>query len=87
MNNIIVNLLCNPNFWSALFGLLGTILIFFFGLPPRVDQEGQCYLVTGEIDEEEKKKSEKYKWTSYLGLFFVSFSFLIQMINIVITTK
>lgn len=76
------NLLSNLNFWSALSGLLGTILTFFFGLPPKVDSDGHSYLLLEGDDENEKKKAKKYKLTSYLGLFFIALSFLIQLIGV-----
>ena len=81
------DLLTNQIFWSALFGLLGTILIFFFGLPPRIDPDGHSYLLLESDDEDEKKKAKRYKITSYLGLFFIALSFLLQLLNIIMIQK
>jgi len=80
---MIISLLTNLNFWSAIFGLSGSILIFFFGLPPKIDPEGQCYIITGQIDEKEVKKGKIYKIISRIGITFISVSFLLQLIYIV----
>lgn len=72
------------NFISALSGLVGTILIFFFGLPPDVDSNGSIYLICEQGNPEEKIKAKKYKILSYLGLSLIGVSFLIQTINTLI---
>lgn len=75
-------MLSNINFWSALSGLMGTILIFFFGIPPRIDPEGQIHLVTGGIDKEEIRKAKYFKYLSYLGILLLALSFLLQIISL-----
>jgi len=71
------------NFWSALFGLLGSILIFFFGLPPKIDQDGSSYLLLEGTDFREIQKAKIYKFISYCGITLLAFSFLLQLINII----
>lgn len=70
----------NLNFWSAICGLSGTILIFFFGLSPKVNKDGHIYLILEQEDEEEKKKWKKYTLLSNFGLVLLIFSFLLQLI-------
>jgi hypothetical protein len=77
-----MKVLADLNFYSALSGLIGTVLIFFFGLPPKVDQEGNSYLLLEQGDEKELKKAKKYKFLSYLGLSLLGISFAFQLINI-----
>lgn len=72
------------NFWSSVFGLLGTILIFFFGLPPRINEKGHINLILEQVDNDQIKKYKKYGILNYLGLFFLALSFLIQIIYIFI---
>lgn len=84
---MICSLLLNLNFWSALSGLSGTVLIFFFGLPSKVDPDGHSYLLLEGDNESEKKKAKKYKLFSYLGLFFIAFSFLIQLTDVVLNLE
>ena len=79
---MICNLLSNFNFLSALSGLAGTILIFFFGISPKIDPDGHINLICEQEDETEKRKGKKYKIISYLGLLFIALSFLIQLIKI-----
>jgi hypothetical protein len=72
--------LTSPDFISALFGFMGTILVFFFGLPPRIDPEGHSHLILEGEDKNEIKKAKLYKGTSYLGLIFLAISFLVQLV-------
>ena len=53
---MIYELLINLNFWSAFSGLLGSIVIFFFGLSPKIDNNGQQDLILEQVDEKEKTK-------------------------------
>jgi len=73
--NYIHQLLLNVDFWSALSGFVGTVLIFFFGLPPKVDPEGHLNLILEQEDEEEKKIGRQYKRISYIGISLLSISF------------
>jgi len=81
--NYIHQLLLNVDFWSALSGFVGTMLIFFFGLPPKVDPEGHLNLILEQEDEEEKKTGRKYKRISYIGISLLSISFFLQLIRII----
>lgn len=80
---MIIKLVTNINFWSALCGLLGTILIFFFGLPPKIDQDGHSYFILEQDNEKEKHTAQIYKKMSYFGLLFIGLSFLLQIINLI----
>lgn len=71
----------NLNFWSALFGLTGTLLIFLFGLPPKIDQDGHINLILEQEDKGEKNKAKKYKITSYFGLSLIAISYFLLLIN------
>jgi len=75
-------LLLNIDFWSALFGFVGTVLIFFFGLPSKVDPEGHIHLILEQESEEDKRKGRKYKIISYSGILLLVISFLLQLIKI-----
>ena len=78
---MICDLLQNLNFWSAVFGLAGTIFIFFFGLPPKIDRDGHICLRTEQEDEKEKQKAKIYILASYVGLILLAISFFLQLIN------
>ena len=77
-------LLTSIGFWAALIGLVGTLLIFFFGLPPRIHPEGHINLVLEQVNEGEKKKAKKYKVCSYIGISLLSFSFVLQLISVIL---
>lgn len=59
------------NTWSALLGLIRTVTIFFFGLPPAVNPKDECYLLLKKTDENEKNKGRFFKLLSYLGLIMI----------------
>ena len=62
----------------------GAIIIFIFGLPPRVSESGATYLITGRVDEGEVKKAKKYKMVSRVGLILLAVGFLLQLLEKII---
>lgn len=72
----------NINFWSAIFGLVGTILIFLYGIPPQLDKNGAVYLVCEQEDEKEKQNFKIAETKSYFGLVFIAISYILQIINL-----
>jgi len=80
--NLMTNIIFNFDFWSASLGFIGSLLLFFFGLSPKLDIEGHQHLILEQIDEEEKKKALKYKKLGNLGMFLITISFLLQIFNI-----
>lgn len=78
-----LSILSNLDFWSATCGLIGTILIFCFGLPPKIDPDGHQHLITEQIDEDEKNKAAIYKKIGYLGLSLLILSFGLQALKII----
>jgi len=75
------NLFFNIDFWSALLGFIGSLLIFFFGFPPNVDPEGWVHLVLYK-DEKEEKQASTYKKISYLGILCLATSFFLQIVKL-----
>ena len=73
-----VNLL---NLIGLALGIAGTILIFFYGISPVIDEEGHSFLVTSQTDINEKKRAERFKLLSRLGLILIFFGFLLQFIG------
>ncbi len=80
--NLVLELMKNLDFWSAILGFIGSLLLFFFGLSPKLDTEGHQHLILEQIDEEEKKKALKYKQLGNLGMLLITISFLLQVFNI-----
>lgn len=77
------NLALNIEFLSALSGLLGTVMLFFFGLPPTVNKDGHINLILEQIDEFESRKYKLFQKLSYFGLSLIAISFLLQLIHVV----
>ena len=81
---MIDTLFLNIDFWSAVFGFTGSILLFFFGLPPKIDPEGHIHLILEQIDKKEIKKGRIYKKFGYIGLLFIALSFALQVIKLIV---
>jgi hypothetical protein len=71
------------NFWSAFCGFLGSICIFFFGLPPKINSDGLIGLALEQEDEDGKVKGKIYKYLSYVGLSLLALSFILQIIKLI----
>ncbi len=80
---MIQNLFSNINFWAFFLGFIGTVFIFFWGIPSRIDFDGHDVLVVEQKNKKEKKLIKKYKFLSYIGLFMLGFSFVFQIINLI----
>lgn len=74
-------LLTNINFWSAVLGFSGSLLLFFFGLPPKIDREGNIHLILEQKDKAEEKKASTYIKLGNLGMLLVASSFLLQVVQ------
>lgn len=84
---MIYNLLLSLNFLSAIVGLAGTVLIFFYGLPSKINDDGHINLILEQINENEKNNSKRYKFYGYFGLVLIGLSFLLQIANSVLASK
>ncbi len=81
---MIYKLFLNIEFWSAICGFTGSIMLFFFGLPSRINPEGHINLILEQTDKEEVRKGEIYKRLGYVGLLLIVFSFAFQVIKLII---
>jgi hypothetical protein len=61
--------------------MLGVVLIFFFGISPKLDTEGNIYIIAGQVDEQESKKAKMYKKFSWFGLALVFICFALQLLG------
>jgi len=59
----------------------GALIIFFFGLPPRVRESGARYLLLEGEDKEEIRKGIRYRRISRLGLILLAIGFLLQLLG------
>ena len=62
----------------------GAVIIFFFGLPSRVREGGEKYLLLEGEDKEEIEKGKKYRKISKLGLMLLATGFLLQLLEEII---
>jgi len=53
-------------------------------LPPNFNPDGKGCILLEQENESEKKKGKKYKLLSYVGLFLLGFSFVLQIISLII---
>lgn len=61
-------------------GMVGSVLIFVYGLPPSISKAGQYVL--DEPSEDEKNTQIRYRNFSRFGLFLLFMAFLLQLISI-----
>ena len=73
------------NIFGLSLGLIGTIIIFLFGVPNVIDTGGKIGLCLEQEDVIEKKKIRFYKIISSLGLILLITSFLLQLIGEIIS--
>ncbi len=66
---------------ASLLGFTGTCLVFYFGVPGKIDTAGKIGLCLEQEDEEDKRKIKKYKTWGNVGLILIGLSFLLPIIN------
>ena len=60
-------------------GMIGVVLLFFYGISPMIDSDGTVFLAAEQEDENEKKKAKKYNCFSRLGLILIFIGFILQL--------
>ncbi|HEY5298382.1 MAG TPA: hypothetical protein VIK59_10695 [Verrucomicrobiae bacterium] len=66
---------------GLLIGVVGSTLIWIFGLPASVDRTGAEYRATGNVDEHEVALAKKFDCKSRIGFLMLILSFLFQLIS------
>ncbi|MBP7806762.1 hypothetical protein KA057_03705 [Candidatus Gracilibacteria bacterium] len=61
--------------------IIGAILLFKFGLPEDISRSGAFFIVTNQVDEEERNKAEKYDFWGKIGLILLIVGFIFQLIS------
>ncbi|PIR39154.1 MAG: hypothetical protein COV35_01145 [Alphaproteobacteria bacterium CG11_big_fil_rev_8_21_14_0_20_39_49] len=61
--------------------IIGVVLIFFFGIPQKMDRSGDIFIVLGEKSPNEIKKIKKYDFWANTGLILIVSGFVIQIIS------
>lgn len=63
---------------SSTFGFAGTVLIYFYGVPRQIDNQGKFYLVLEENDPQEIDKIKRFKFWGNFGLLLIALSFVLN---------
>ncbi len=71
---------------SPISGFIGTVLIFFFGIPRQTDTGGATFIISEEVDEKEKVKIKRYKFWGNFGLVCIALSFFLQITILALTS-
>lgn len=69
------------NSFGLLLDIVGVVLIWRFGLPEPISRSGAKYLVTGQTDEAEKAKAERFHNLSKIGLGLLIAGFALQLVS------
>ncbi len=64
---------------SAILGIIGTLLIFMFGISPINRGDENIYLVVGTKNDAVKNKIKVYDIYSRIGLLCLLISFVLQL--------
>jgi hypothetical protein len=66
---------------GLLLGIIGTRLIWLYGLPASIDRRGQVGRITDDVDEEQIRKGKAYDFKSHLGFRLLVGSFVVQLVS------
>ena len=67
--------------------ILGIALIFFFGIPPRIDPTGADPILAEEENESEKRLGLKYIKLGNAGLGLLIFGFALQFAGLLLISQ
>lgn len=62
-------------------GMVGTFLIWRYGLPAEISRTGAIHLIAVQRDKEEIDLAKRYDLRSLIGFIFLFLSFLFQLIG------
>lgn len=65
---------------SDLSGLIGSFLIFFYGVPRQIDTGGKVGMALLGEDKKELEKIKRYKFLGNTGIIFIGLSFILMLI-------
>ncbi len=69
-------------------GLIGSVLLWRFGLPYKdINRDGHVSLVLEQEDEAEKQKWKIYNRISHVGIGLIALSFFLQIISLFLEAK
>jgi hypothetical protein len=63
---------------GVLISLVGFLILFYYGMPFRVPTGGVTYIITQQINEEEKKIDRRYKMFGFLDFLLAVVGGLMQ---------
>ncbi len=59
--------------------IVGGLLLFKFGLPPKIDPQGHIHLTLVQVDEDEIKTAKRYGQFSQIAVILIIIGFLLQL--------
>jgi hypothetical protein len=59
---------------------MGSLLIYFFGIPPRISPEGHIHLILEQTDAAQIAKGRSYRWKATAGVVLLILSFALQLV-------
>lgn len=72
------------NYAAPIFGFLGTVIVYFFGVPNKIDMGGAVLLACEEIDELDIEKIEKSRFIGNCGILLIGAGFLCQILAMIL---
>lgn len=68
------------NVIGLVLNIIGTLFIWRFGLPIKIDRDGRTTISTHQINQDEIKKTKNYDIMSNIGIGLIFLGFLFQFI-------
>ena len=63
------------------FNIIGAIILYKFGLPPRIDLEGHIHFIAEQVDEAEITLGKRYRCLSNVAVGLLILGFATQLVS------
>lgn len=61
--------------------IVGVFILWRYGLPEPLSREGHIFIITDQIDQDERDKAASYDRWSKFGLFLLIAGFVFQLVS------
>lgn len=65
-------------------GTIGTILIYFYGVPRQIDTGGRGRLLLEGTDDAELSRIRRFKRIGNMGLALIALAFVLQFVGLIV---
>ncbi|EKE02846.1 MAG: hypothetical protein ACD_20C00325G0007 [uncultured bacterium] len=84
MDIVILRLISISDLMTPILGLAGAILVFNYGIPKVIDNQGYEFLQIEQLNKDEELKIKKYKRNGRFGILLIVYSFVFQLVSTIL---